>query len=127
MLTMVHLIDAADGIYIPRNFYENFDFVAWNLDISDFAALSDPDNPGYWDAWDVVLRDAQHLDSYGRIWRLYQANNGDLLAVRDGSELGRPRFMGSNWVAANARGEAQRGSWKSSTAPFGWLCWEKDQ
>jgi len=118
---MVLLEDAADGIYVPRNFYENYDFVAWNLNISDFAALSDPDNPGYWDAWDVVLRDAAYLDSYGRIWRLYQAN-GDLFAVRDGSELGRPRFMGSNWVRMPAE-KLNGGSRKSSTGAFGWLCW----
>lgn len=79
--TIELLIDAKAGIYMPMNFYECYDFEAWNLDISDYTDLSDPDNPGYWDAWDAVLRNAEFHDSNGHIWRLYQ--DGDLLAVRD--------------------------------------------
>ena len=75
------LIDGAAGIYIPRNFYENFDFSTWNLSISDFPELSMPENEGYWDAWDEVLARAQYHDNDGHIWTLYQ--NDDLFAVRD--------------------------------------------
>ncbi len=72
------LIDGAAGIYVPRNFYEHFDFPTWGLDVSDFAALSMPENEHYWDAWDEVLQKAEYTDMAGITWRLEQ--DGDLFA-----------------------------------------------
>lgn len=78
------LIDGAAGIYVPRNFYERFDFSEWNLNIADFSDLSDPYKEHYWDAWQDVLDQAEHHDNDGRIWRLEQ--DGDLWAVCDEGE-----------------------------------------
>jgi hypothetical protein len=81
MDTIKLLIDEAAGIYIPRNFYENFDFASWNLKGDDFLELSSPDNEHYWEAWDDLLRQAEHHDYEGRVWTLHQ--DGSLFAVRD--------------------------------------------
>lgn len=81
MDTIVLLIDDAAGIYIPRNFYENFDLASWGLDIKEFSDLSTPDKEHYWEAWDDVLRDAVNHDTDGHTWSLYQ--DGSLFAVRD--------------------------------------------
>ena len=74
------LIDGAAGIYVPRNFHENFDFGTWNVDIKEFSDLSDPDKEYYWDAWDELLGKAEFYDGEHK-WTLYQ--DGDLFAVRD--------------------------------------------
>jgi hypothetical protein len=73
------LISDAAGIYIPRNFYEGFDFAAWGLKLEDFPELSHPDNQDYWDAWDRLLDSAQHIDKAGEVWSLDQ--DGDLFTV----------------------------------------------
>lgn len=81
MNTITLLIDDAAGIYIPRNFYENFDFSTWNLKLEDYADLANPENEHYWDAWDDLLDNASYSDKEGHTWTLYQ--DGDLFAVRD--------------------------------------------
>lgn len=81
MDTIKLLIDEAAGIYIPRNFYENFDISTWRLSEKDFRDLSHPDNEHYWDAWDDVMCQAKYLDDDGHTWTLYQ--DGSLFAVRD--------------------------------------------
>lgn len=80
--TRVLLIDGAAGVYVPRNFYKNFDLASWGLDIADFADLSNPDKDLYWDAWDDALRDAVNHDNDGHTWTLDQID-GDLFAIRD--------------------------------------------
>jgi hypothetical protein len=82
--TIVLLIDGAAGIYIPRNFYEHFDFSSWSLNVSEFGDLSDPDKDLYWDAWDDCIHDAKHIDTDGHEWTLYQ--DDDLFAVRNDHE-----------------------------------------
>lgn len=79
MKKTVLLIDGAAGIYVPRNFYENFDFANWGLRLSDYSDLSDPENQHYWDAWADVLDNAKHVDEDGTVWMLEQ--DGDLFAV----------------------------------------------
>jgi hypothetical protein len=79
METRKLLISESAGIYIPRNFYENFDFGSWGLNVSEYSELSDPDKDGYWDDWQDVLDNAEHTDSEGITWRLEQ--DGDLWAV----------------------------------------------
>lgn len=81
MDTIKLLIDEAAGIYIPRNFYENFDMPTWGLNINYFLDLSHPDNEFYWEAWDEALAQATYLDDDGHTWTLYQ--DGSLFAVRD--------------------------------------------
>lgn len=71
------LLDSARGIYIPRDFVEEFDLTKWkNIDPDDVAILHDPDHPDYWDAWDNVLQYATHTDEQGNKWHLWQ--DGDL-------------------------------------------------
>lgn len=81
MDTIKLLIGEGAGIYIPRNFYENFDMTTWGLSEKDFRDLSHPDNELYWEAWDEVLTQAKYLADDGHIWTLYQ--DGSLFAVRD--------------------------------------------
>lgn len=75
----VLLIDGAAGIYVPRNFYERFDFGSWGLDVSDYADLSMPENEHYWDAWDELLSKACHVDADGVEW--YLSQDDDLFAI----------------------------------------------
>lgn len=85
--TIVLLLDESRGIYIPKAFYDGFDFASWGLNVSEYRDLSSPDNDLYWDTWDALLRDAEHHEApkqgeaIGHVWTLYQ--NGSLFAVRD--------------------------------------------
>jgi hypothetical protein len=78
---MTLLMDESAGIYIPRNFYESFDFAKWNLNQADFSELADPDHENYWDSWLDLLSMAKHTDAAGLKWTLYQ--DGDLWAVSE--------------------------------------------
>lgn len=75
---LVHLLDSARGIYIPRDFA---DFVGWdgisdeNLEILMFG----PDSDYYWEAWHEVLDNAT-FNQNGTIFRLWQ--DGDLWCYR---------------------------------------------
>jgi hypothetical protein len=81
MDTIKLLINESAGIYVPRNFYENFDFGSWLINVSDYSDLSSPDKDGYWEAWDDLLREAEHHDENGHVWRLEMVE-GSLFAVR---------------------------------------------
>ena len=69
------------GIYIPKNFYDDFDLPAWGIDKDKFTALSDPDNEWYWEAWNDLITKAKYTDALGHTWTLQQ--EGDLFAYRD--------------------------------------------
>lgn len=73
------LLSDSCGIYIPRDFVNNFDLNKWHVkeDFQDF--LSNPDDEFYWDSWDVVLNNAKHTDKQGNTWHLWQ--DGDLWAI----------------------------------------------
>ena len=74
------LLSDARGIYIPRDFLEGFlSYKAWGLLKSDFKALRNPSNECYWNAWEYVLNCAEHTDSEGNVWTLWQ--DGDLWAI----------------------------------------------
>lgn len=75
------LISDARGIYIPRDFAQNFDISKWGLTPEDVEALNSPDNEWYWDQWDFVLTKARYTDANGQRWSLHQ--DGDLWAIRD--------------------------------------------
>lgn len=71
------LLSDSRGIYIPRDFVEEFDLTKWkNINPDDVAILHDPDHPAYWEAWDNVLQYATHTDEQGHKWHLWQ--DGDL-------------------------------------------------
>jgi len=74
------LLSDSRGIYIPQNFYQDFlNFKTWGLLKSDFKALRNPENEGYWDAWEFCLNCAKHTDKQGNVWTLWQ--DGDLWAI----------------------------------------------
>jgi len=56
------LIDANRGIYVPQTFYERYDFKEFGLNKEDYTELSDPENEGYWDAWNDVVDTAETKD-----------------------------------------------------------------
>lgn len=72
------LLSDARGIYIPRDFYEDFDLDKWNLKAEELTVLADPENEWYWDTWEYVLNTA-YFEIDGKTYHLYQ--DGDLLAV----------------------------------------------
>jgi hypothetical protein len=79
--TIALLIDESAGIYIPRNFYEHYDFLAWELNIDDYQDLAMPENEGYWETWENLLVAAWFRDSNGHVWTLL--HDRSLFAVRD--------------------------------------------
>lgn len=72
------LLSDARGIYIPRDFYEDFDLDKWNLKAEELTELSDLENENYWDTWEYVLNNAYFVID-GKKYTLYQ--EGDLLAI----------------------------------------------
>lgn len=82
METMILLISDSAGIYVPRNFYENFDLPTWGINSSDYMPLSHPDNDDYWETWDDCVDTANHTDDDGINWTLYM-HEGSLFAVSE--------------------------------------------
>ncbi|MDE2101168.1 MAG: hypothetical protein KGL39_28225 [Patescibacteria group bacterium] len=81
------LLSDARGIYIPRDFAEEFGGMSstHGLTDEDLKILSDPDHDLYWETWDDVLNDVTlHDDSTGVTYSLYQ--DGDLWAIPEGME-----------------------------------------
>ena len=76
------LLSDARGVYIPRDFIDNFNLDKWHIDTKYAHLLSSPDNDWYWDYWDVVLCVAYFVDELGNKWGLYQ--DGDLWAICHG-------------------------------------------
>ena len=72
------LLSDARGVYIPRDFIDNFDLEKWHVKEYCLDVLSNPDNEWYWDTWEQVLNNAYFIDS-GNKWLLYQ--DGDLWAI----------------------------------------------
>ena len=76
---VVLLRSDAMGIYIPKNFSEDFDQIRWHVEPEDTVILADPENEYYWDAWCDVLDYAYYIDDDGNEYRLHL--DGDLWAV----------------------------------------------
>lgn len=77
----VHLLlDGCRGQFIPRDFVTDFDLSRWQ-GVSDWAReqCADPNNEGYWDAWQDILDNAVHTAPDGRRFTLHQ--DGDLWAL----------------------------------------------
>ena len=74
------LLSDARGIYIPKNFVEDFNLEQWHLDPDSWEVQTcqDPDNLLYWDAWNEILCKA-YYEKDGNTWELYQ--DGDLFAL----------------------------------------------
>jgi hypothetical protein len=67
------------GVYIPRDFVNNFDLDKWHIDTKYIDFLSSPDNEFYWEYWDEVLSNAYFIDESGNKWYLWQ--DGYLWAI----------------------------------------------
>ena len=71
------IIDGNAGIYIPKNFsimYDLKDFGFSEAEASELKKeLSSPENEGYWDAWEDVMRDGKTKDGM-----ILQEHDGDL-------------------------------------------------
>lgn len=82
---IVCLLDSARGVFIPRDFVAGFDLQAFSITLSasDAAALSDPDNVDYWEAWQKVENDAVYTHDNGDVFTLWQGENGDLFMLCD--------------------------------------------
>ena len=73
------LITDRNGIYIPKIFYDNFDFEVWGLDKEDYEDLADPESESYWDSWNDLCSSSEKQDEEGRgVFRLEM--EGDLFA-----------------------------------------------
>lgn len=83
MENAILLLSSARGIYVPRDFAQDFNFAqdGWQgVSPEDLATLADPENDWYWETWEAVLNNAYHINKdTGRTYRLYQ--DGDLWAV----------------------------------------------
>lgn len=79
---VILLLSDARGIYIPRDFAQdfNFDEDGWQgVSAEDRDTLSDPNNDWYWDTWDTVLNNAHYTDkASGKVYHLH--HDGDLWA-----------------------------------------------
>lgn len=73
------LLSDSRGVYIPRDFVNNFDLNKWHIDQKYIDVLSSPDDEFYWDYWDVVCGNAYYIDEQCNKWVLHQ--DGDLLAI----------------------------------------------
>lgn len=73
------LLSDIRGVYIPRDFVQNFDLDKWHIKEDYQEVLSSLDNERYWDAWTQLLDNAYFVDESGKKWQLWQ--DGDLWAV----------------------------------------------
>lgn len=71
------LLDGNRGIYIPKDFYDRFDFAKFGLKKEDYEDLSSPDNEFYWEAWDDLLSDAATPEGH-----YLEQEEGDLWLVK---------------------------------------------
>ena len=76
------LLDGCRGIYIPRDFAEEYKLHLFGLDPESWEVKTvlDPEHDDYWEAWDWVMSNAEYKDDDGT-WHLHQ--NGDLWLVPD--------------------------------------------
>ena len=73
------LLSDSRGVYIPRDFVNNFDLDNWHVKEDYQDVLSSSDNEYYWDMWGQVLNNAYYIDEQGNRWLLHQ--DGDLWAI----------------------------------------------
>ena len=73
------LLSDARGVYLPRDFIDNFNLCQWHIKEDYQDILSNPNNEFYWDYWDEVINNAYFIDEVGNKWVLLQ--DGDLWAI----------------------------------------------
>lgn len=77
---IIHLLDSARGVYIPRDFIEIMkpELIA-GISNDQKIDLSDPQNAFYWDTWTDIENSFQYIDDEGNEYNLY--HDGDLWLV----------------------------------------------
>ncbi len=63
---------------VPKLFFEHY-MKLWNIDKEPYRALSNCEDPAYWETFEVLLKRATLSDPWGNTWGLYY--DGDLYAV----------------------------------------------
>lgn len=72
---VVHIFSDSRGIYIPRDFAQDFPEY---LEQEDCEVLLDPNHEQYWETWNDVLEYVR-IPSEGLLYHLFQ--DGDLYAI----------------------------------------------
>ena len=84
MLAVNLILEDRRGVYIPRDFAQDFDHsqftgYSWEdvnelirIGNTDWENLSIDDSQIYWDIWDRILCNAEHIDDHGKKWILVQ-------------------------------------------------------
>lgn len=79
MSGMQLLVTDWHGQYVPQHFVNSFVTEDWNISEEDAKHLAArPESECYWDVWNAVLDMAEHIDTDGNVWHLWQ--DGDLFA-----------------------------------------------
>lgn len=88
------LLDSARGHYIPRDFVQCFDLSKFKgIAPADIAECQNPENAGYWDAWESILNCATYSEN-GRTFTLHQDSDLWLVCVNELSEKELSDFFG---------------------------------
>ena len=74
MQTQYLILDDNRGIYIPKNFAEEFDWTAFQgvTEEQRETLLDGPDGESYWDVWEEVTNNLKYMDKDGNEWTLFQ-------------------------------------------------------
>ena len=81
MNNVIILYDSHHGLYLPSVWAGNSENI-WNIKQEDWNYIANPENiekDDYWDLWDMILSNAEYVDSTGKVWTLH--HDGDLFAV----------------------------------------------
>lgn len=79
------IIDGSWGIYVPQQFCQRYEKVSGVSQEDWDICLAGPEHELYWDAWDEILTDwhFEETDSFGKVWRIYISQDGDLYQYRE--------------------------------------------
>lgn len=85
------LLDSHNGIYIPKLFAE--DIISGNYQspnkkecLKELSELGNPENEGYWDAWEVLLSKIKLIGSNNTEYYLFQYE-GDVWAIPSDEQI----------------------------------------
>lgn len=80
MQAMELLLSDSRGVYIPRDFVNEFDLTKFEgINPDDVTTIkSGPDHEWYWESWEMILQNSEYRED-GYTWRLHQ--DGDLWLV----------------------------------------------
>jgi len=79
------LLTDARGVYLPRDFAQQFVVKESSLDDSMTICATSPEHEQYWDAWIEILDNGTIEGKNGFSWTLYQ--DGNLWAIREDANI----------------------------------------